>query len=67
MVGRWDLTYDEWRALLRLYHHEGPVPSGANDELFRRLGLSDGTQLTETGKRLVQVELLMERRNRLQR
>jgi hypothetical protein len=67
MVGRWDLTYEEWGTLLRLYRHEGPAPDGETNERFQQLGLGDGAQLTEAGRRLVEDELLKERRNRLQR
>lgn len=66
MVGRWDFTYEEWSILLRLYRHEGAAPTDEVDQKLRKLGLSEGSGLTDTGRRLVENELLMERRNRLQ-
>lgn len=67
MIDRWDLTYNEWNCLLRLCRHESATLTDEMDRKFRELGLTDGTGLTEAGRQLVEHELLMERRNRLQR
>ena len=67
MTTRWDFTYKEWDSLVRLYDHESAALPGDVDRKCRELGLTDETGLTDAGKRLVEHELLMERRNRLQR
>jgi hypothetical protein len=67
MTTRWDFTYNEWDSLVRLYDHESATLPNEIDRKCRELGLTDETGLTDAGKRLVEHELLMERRNRLQR
>ncbi|EPE94725.1 hypothetical protein B5K06_23920 [Rhizobium grahamii] len=69
MLGRRDFTYEEWSCLLHLYRHEkADVP---NDRVrrFKEAGVTEanGASLSPAGKQLVERELLLERRNRLQR
>jgi hypothetical protein len=66
MVARRDFTYNEWNTLVTLYRHESASLSPDTEGRFRELGLADGNRMTDAGKRLVEHELLMERRNRLQ-
>ncbi len=66
MIDRWYFTYNEWNSLLRLYRHESATLTDDIDRKFRELGLTEGTGLTDAGKQLVEHELLMERRKRLQ-
>lgn len=70
MVAKWDLTYKEWECLVRLYSSETVTLSSETLQRFSALGLTepaDGTALSATGRTFVEHELLMERRNRLQR
>ncbi len=71
MIARRDFTYEEWSCLLHLYRHEtADIP---NDRIrrFKEAGVTeevlDGISLSPAGKQLVAHELLLERRNRLQR
>ncbi len=71
MIARRDFTFEEWSCLLNLYRHETvDIP---NDRLrsFQEAGVTeevvDGISLSPAGKQLVSHELLLERRNRLQR
>jgi hypothetical protein len=71
MIARRDFTFEEWSCLLHLYRHETvDIP---NDRLrsFQEAGVTeevvDGISLSPAGKQLVSHELLLERRNRLQR
>ncbi|MBB3319331.1 hypothetical protein FHT76_006710 [Rhizobium sp. BK176] len=71
MIARRDFTYEEWSWLLHLYRHEtADIP---NDQIrrFKEVNVTedvvDGVSLSPAGKQLVEHELLMERRNRLQR
>jgi hypothetical protein len=71
MISRRDFTFEEWSCLLHLYRHETvDIP---NDRLrsFQEAGVTeevvDGISLSPAGKQLVSHELLLERRNRLQR
>ncbi|KQV65366.1 hypothetical protein ASC90_15050 [Rhizobium sp. Root1220] len=71
MIARRDFTYEEWNCLLHIYRHEtAEIPTGQSQR-FSKLGLIDkavdGAGLSAAGKTLVEHELLMERRNRLQR
>lgn len=66
MVARTDFTYNEWNSLVALYRQESAILSPDTERRFRAFGLADGKCITDAGKRLVENELLMERRNRLQ-
>jgi hypothetical protein len=71
MSARRDFTYEEWSSLLQLYRHENAALADEMDRRFVELGVIErtvgGIGLSAAGKRLVEHELLMERRNRLQR
>jgi hypothetical protein len=68
MVSRWDLTFEEWNGLLHLYRVEDVAPSKETEEKLRAAGLiDDRNTLSAAGKSFIEHELLMERRNRLQR
>jgi hypothetical protein len=70
MVGRWDVSFEEWRALLHLFRAEDVVLSEESEQRLLHLGLIDqghGTALSAAGRTLIEHELLLERRNRLQR
>lgn len=70
MIGRRELTFNEWNSLVGIYQHE--IDSVAVDvgEHLKELGLIEQalgrTDLSVLGKRMVGDELLAERRNRLQ-
>lgn len=66
MAARRDFTYSEWQSLVAFYREESATLSPDTEERFRKLGLIDRNRITDTGKRLVEHELLVERRNRLQ-
>lgn len=66
MVSRRDVSYTEWNNLVALYRHESASLSRDTEGRFRELGLTDGNGITDAGKQLVEHELLMERRTRLQ-
>ncbi|MCF6370979.1 hypothetical protein LXM96_19275 [Rhizobium sp. TRM95001] len=66
MVARRDFTYNEWNSLVTLYRHESANLTPEMEGRFRELGLTEGNGLTDAGRRLVEHELLMERRDRLQ-
>lgn len=70
MIARRDFTYEEWSRLLQLYRHENAPLGDAIAKRFSELGVTEtfgGIGLSAAAKRLVEHELLMERRNRLQR
>jgi len=70
MIGRWEITFEEWRALLQLFRAEDVALSKGNEQRLLQLGLIDedrGIVLSPTGRTLIEHELLLERRNRLQR
>jgi hypothetical protein len=69
MVGRWDVSFEEWHALLHLFRAEDVALSTDSEQRLLRLGLidqGDGTGLSAAGRTLIEHELLLERRNRLQ-
>ncbi len=71
MTARRDFTYEEWNCLLHLYRHESAdVPSDLARRL-RELGMTEQvereTGLSAAGRHLIEHELLIERRIRLQR
>ena len=66
MVSRRDVSYKEWNNLVALYRHESASLSRDTEGRLRQLGLTDENGITEVGKQLVEHELLMERRTRLQ-
>lgn len=66
MIAKRDFNYDEWNSLVMLYRHESASLSQDAQERFLELGIADENGITDAGKRLVEHELLMERRNRLQ-
>ncbi|TDX76183.1 hypothetical protein EDE05_11764 [Neorhizobium sp. R1-B] len=68
MVGRRDVSFEEWRALLHLFRAED-VALKENEQRLLHLGLidqGDGIALSAAGRTLIEHELLLERRNRLQ-
>jgi len=68
MIGRWDLSFEEWNALLHLHRAEDAVLSKETERRLRDLGLTEGGNVvTAAGRALIEHELLMDRRNRLQR
>lgn len=70
MIARRDFTYEEWSRLLQLYRRENAPLDDAIAKRFSELGVTEtfgGIGLSAAAKRLVEHELLMERRNRLQR
>lgn len=69
MVGRWDVSVEEWRTLLHLFRAEDVALSNDSEQRLLHLGLidqGDGTGLSAAGRALIERELLLERRNRLQ-
>jgi hypothetical protein len=70
VVGRWDLTHNEWESLVRLYEGEDANLSNETVARLTELGFIEsggGDTLSTAGRMLVEHELLAERRNRLQR
>jgi len=71
MIARRDFTYAEWSSLLQLYRRENAALATDQGRRFKELGITEEmigeTGLSAAGKRLVEHELLLERRNRLQR
>ncbi len=70
MVGRWDVTFEEWSTLLHLFRAEDVALSKESERKLLHLGLIDeghGNVLSAAGRTLIEHELLLERRNRLQR
>lgn len=69
MIARHDFTYVEWSILLQIHRHETASLTDEMGRRFHELGVIDNPAegLSDAGRRLVEFELLMERRNRLQR
>ncbi len=70
MVSRWEITFEEWSNLLNLFRAEDVAISKRSERRLRQLGLIDedrGIVLSPGGRMLIEHELLLERRNRLQR
>lgn len=69
MIARWDFTYMEWSSLLGLYRRENVQLTDDVNRRLCELGATENSvgRLTDVARTLVERELLMERRNRLQR
>lgn len=69
MIARHDFTYVEWSMLLQIHRRETVSLTDEMGRRFHELGVLDDLAegLSAAGRRLVEYELLMERRNRLQR